>query len=155
MVVVLDCECNDIHPFVNTIHVVCVLDVETGEVKSYRDKETFLRDSEHWTVVVGHNLCGYDLFALARVWGTDFSIGPDTFCGRPVRFVDTLVLSRYLWPDRPGGHSLSEWGKHLGIEKIEFNDFSQYTEEMRTYCDRDTRICAAIYKELQKELVTT
>ena len=54
---------------------------------------------------------------------------------------DTLIVSRMMYPDRMshplGGNSLEHWGAHLGCEKLDFKDFSKYTEEMLTYCEQD------------------
>ena len=55
--------------------------------------------------LVGHNILGYDLPVMERLWGLDFSTH---------NVVDTLVLSRLARPDREGHpkpHSLEAWGK--------------------------------------------
>lgn len=151
MEVVIDSEGNDLHPFCNKIWVVCALDLNTNEVKSYRDRESLIEAAKNWQTIIAHNLLGYDLLALLRVWGINFTVGPDTFNGRSVQFIDTLCWSRYLWSDRTWGHSLLDWGVHLNIPKGDFHDWSKYSVEMEQYCAQDTRVCAAIYKELLKE----
>jgi DNA polymerase I-like protein with 3'-5' exonuclease and polymerase domains len=65
--------------------------------------------------------------------------------------VDTLVLSRLLYPDRPGGHSLEEWGYRLGFHKGSFNDFNKLSHEMLEYCEQDCRLTAKIFDILRKE----
>ena len=56
--------------------------------------------------VVGHNLIGYDMPVLERLWGLSVS---------PERVIDTLVLSRLFDPSKSGGHSLRNWGEELGF----------------------------------------
>ena len=52
--------------------------------------------------------------------------------------VDTLIISRLIYPDirqNPlGGNGLKHWGEYLNNDKIEFHDFTHYTQEMLDYC---------------------
>ena len=87
-------------------------------------------------VLVFHNGIDYDLRMLRKFWGWDFTVGPDTIQGVPVKHVDTMLLSKLLVPDlmlpkgfaaqwKPafkgqklsGPHSLDCWGYRLGIKK--------------------------------------
>jgi DNA polymerase I len=61
---------------------------------------------------------------------------------------DTVVVSRVLNHRRPGGHSLSNWGYFLGNHKGEFNDFSQFSEEMVDYLRQDLEVGAGAYLHL-------
>jgi hypothetical protein len=101
---------------------------------------------------VTHNGLGYDLWVLMLLWGCPFTVGPDTFNGKPVKFVDTLTLSRYLWPDRPWGHGLEAWGEKLGIPKGAHSNFSRYSEEMAVYNRQDCKVTKAVYEYLLKEM---
>jgi hypothetical protein len=38
------------------------------------------------------------------------------------------------------------------LEKIDFKDWSGYSEEMRVYCERDVDLTELVYKRLIKEL---
>lgn len=151
--VVLDCECDNLLPFVTQIWCVSVLDTASGEATTYLNKEDFLAVSEDWTEIITHNGVAYDLWVLLLIWNIPFTIGPDTFNGKPVKFVDTLVLSRYLWPDRPWGHSLEAWGEHLGFPKGSHSDWTQYSEAMAEYNRRDCRVTYEVFKALQKEMM--
>lgn len=91
---------------------------------------------------MGHNIIGFDLPALFKLYGKW-----DTY----PRILDTQVVSRFLWPERPWGHSLAGWGKHLGNEKIEFNDYSAYSQEMMDYCTQDVLLNMDVLKALEKE----
>jgi hypothetical protein len=154
--VVLDVEADNLTLYLTKIH--CVVVWCDGVATTYTDRESFLLDSLRWTTLVGHNLTGFDLWALYKAWGIPFTVGPDTFNGRPVTIIDTLVRSRYLHPDRLndngsfGGHSLEEWGKRLGFAKTEFNDFSEYSEHMEAYCLNDVLLTNKVHAVLQEEM---
>lgn len=154
----IDCECDNLLPYVSKIH--CVVVWCDGVATTYTDRESFLQGSLRWTTLVGHNLIGYDLWVLWRLWGIPFTVGPDTFNGRPVTIIDTLVRSRYLHPDRLnadgsfGGHGLERWGDRLKFAKTEFNDFTEYSEELECYCLNDVlltnKVHAALIQEMQQ-----
>lgn len=95
-------------------------------------------------VIVGHNIIGYDLPALWKLYGK--------WKKYPL-IIDTLVVSRALWPERQDGHSLDAWGKRLGCHKIEFNDFSQFSLPMLSYCQQDVALNVQVFKELDKEMI--
>ena len=73
---------------------------------------------------------------LKKFWGWEYTIGPDTWLDNKVHYVDTMLLSKLVDPDRrlpdgfveqweqsyvgeklPGPHSLEVWGYRLGIKK--------------------------------------
>ena len=61
--------------------------------------------------VVGHNIIFFDKPVLKTCWQVDVDV--------PVW--DTLVMARLLDPTPVGGHSLKEWGKRIGIAKMDFD----------------------------------
>jgi hypothetical protein len=153
---ILDIESDNLIPLITQIHVVCTKVVETGDKRSFRSREDFQQyvSDLNPTLVVGHNIAGFDLEALRRVWGIEYKWDTKgcSFNGKPVRFLDTLQLSQFLNADRQPGHSLEAWGEKLGLEKIDFKDWSGYSEEMRVYCERDVDLTELVYKRLIKEL---
>ena len=117
------------------------------------------RSLEGCTHLIGHNVLKFDFLVLKLFGILDYTVGyldeEDTLFGKPVKLVDTLILSRLLNPDRFGGHSLHEWGIRTGTNKIDFRhvciskgyvakdapkgaEFKQYVPEMLTYCIGDT-----------------
>lgn len=60
--------------------------------------------------------------------------------------VDTLVVSRLLNTNRPGGHSLERYGEEFGFPKIDFHDYSALTPEMETYLEQDVRLGHKVYE---------
>ena len=90
-----------------------------------------------------HNGIGYDYPVLNRLHGLR--------TGQPTQR-DTLVLSRLANPSRDGGHSLDAWGAALGFPKGDHSDWSQLSDEMRTYCKRDVELLQRVKTTLDKEL---
>lgn len=152
---VFDVEANDLLPLTTTIWVVCTKLVETGEKRSFRGRDEFVAYVQEVspTHVVGHNILGFDLEALTRVWNIPYTVGRDaSWMGSPVVWVDTLLISRFLNADRVGGHSLESYGERFGFPKIDHSDFSHYTEDMRIYCERDVDLTEKVLKYLEEEM---
>ena len=152
---ILDLESDNLLPMVSTIHVVCTKVIETQETREFYDRDSFVEyvtglDPTH---VVGQNHIAYDLEVLARLWGIPYTVGrQSTWMSRPVKFVDTKLISQFLNPDREGGHSLASWGERLGFPKGDHSDWSKLTPEMITYCHRDVAVTEKVLKALEQEL---
>ena len=88
--------------------------------------------------IIFHNGLNFDMPALQLFGVIDYTVGfpgtSDTCFGKDVKYIDTLLLSQFLKPDRLGGHSAKAWGRYLGNAKIDFHEFHQYSEEMLHYC---------------------
>lgn len=63
--------------------------------------------------------------------------------------IDTLVVSRLLNFNRPGGHSAAQFGEEFGFPKIDFHDFSKLTPEMEAYLEQDVRLGHRIFEHFQ------
>ena len=142
-------------------NVWCVVcnDIDTKEVTTFvgdtqikNDLPNYLKDV---TEIIGHNLISYDLVVLKLWAGIDFTVGylgeSDTICNKPVKIWDTLVLSKLLYSATIMEHSLGAWGKKFGNEKINFHDFSKYSEDMLTYCIQDTAVNSQLFFKLMEE----
>jgi DNA polymerase-1 len=153
---ILDIESDGLIPLIKNIWLVCTKVVETGDKRSFRSREDFQQyvSNLNPTLVVGHNIAGFDLEALRRVWGIEYKWDTKgcSFNGKPVQFLDTLQLSQFLNADRVPGHGLDSWGEKLGLEKIDFKDWSGYSEKMLRYCTRDVDLTERVYMHLLKEL---
>ena len=99
--------------------------------------EEFIKQTEE---VIGHNILGFDIPVVNKIFGYDLFAN----CKK----TDTLVLSRLLNPMIEGGHSLRNWGTKLGHNKIHFEQFDFFTEEMLTYCRNDVELTERLYKFL-------
>lgn len=136
------------------IHLIVCKNIENDEIFVFR-KDAVYNEFPKWskqlTAIIGHNIINYDLMALKLALDLDYSVEPDLFNGKAVEIIDTLVLSKVFNPDRFGGHSLDAWGKRLGSAKIDFHDFSEWSEEMETYCIQDVNLNHLVYKKLMQE----
>ena len=135
----LDLEANGLTP--DTIW--CVVTRENGVNTVHTASDTLCEALEGSVSVCGHNLIGYDLPVLERLWGV--SVAPE-------RIVDTLVLSRLYDPSRQGGHSLRAWGESLGFPKGDHDDWSRLSQEMIDYCIRDVEVTEAVHKSLTRDM---
>ena len=98
-------------------------------------------------MVVGHNIVGFDLPLIKRLY---------PFFEYPPVIVDTLLLSRLYhpnlydidkkskWKDMPdklyGSHSLEAYGYRLGEHKGDYaktTDWKEWSQEMQDYCEQD------------------
>ena len=142
MDLVFDIETDDL----NATKVWCIVaqDPLTGEIFKFTPDELqkgyeFLATAD---TLIGHNIIGFDIPMIHKFSDVDLSKIP---------VIDTLVLSRLFNPTREGGHSLENWGYKLGFNKIDFNDYLNYSQEMLDYCVRDVQLNTQVFKELRKE----
>ena len=110
--------------------------------------------------IIGHNVIGFDLPALAKLYN---------FHPPLVRVQDSLVMSRCVHPDLReddfkrknfdpsmiGSHSLKAWGHRMGeMLKLTYGEeegaFDHYNEEMKKYCERDVLVTKTLYEYLTK-----
>lgn len=135
----LDLEANGLDP--DTIW--CVVTLENDVPTVHTTPETLSEALRSPVSVVGHNLIGYDIPVLEKLWG--ISVASD-------RIIDTLVLSRLFDPSKSGGHSLRNWGNELGFPKGDHDDWSKLSQEMVNYCIQDVKVTQAVHKRLQSEM---
>lgn len=157
MRIVLDIETNLKH---DTIHVVVTKDIDTGEVKTWKEASQLREYLKDDTLIIGHNVISFDAPILNRLWKTKI---------RLKNVQDTLILSRLLDPSREKGHSLEAWGESLGIQKIDYKAVWQWMMDRRQeydgecfdkpvdslmdhYCVRDVEVCTRLYHHLVMEL---
>jgi len=122
------------------IFCMVAIDIDSGATYTFSEEcmdlgVALLRKA---SLIVGHNIAMYDLPMLERKHGPI-----DT------PYYDTLIVSRMMYPDKLdhplGGNSLACWGTHLGLEKIDFHDFTEFSPEMEKYCVRDVELVRSIY----------
>src|SRR5690606_22318500 len=123
------------------IHVICTRNSkgETNEfrepLKNPEEARRFQEYLRQYRWYVGHNLIQYDLL----------NVLDPLLPGHPVcleNVIDTLVVSRLLNYNRPGGHSIRQYGEEFGIEKkgSEIEQWDILTDEMVERCHSDTEI---------------
>lgn len=96
-------------------------------------------------LLVCHNGVMHDKVVFNRILGIDI---PYT------KFVDTLALSWYLYPDR-SRHGLESWGETVGISKVFVGEGQWSTgdpELMRNRVIEDVKINWKVWKHMEKRL---
>lgn len=156
---------------------VVIRDYDTNEifsaVKEKITAEWMEKTLLPYEQIIFHNGIKFDIVALKLFGVVDYTIGylneMDTLFGREVRFIDTLILSRIINPDRLGGHGLHAWGLRTNNLKIGFrelciedgiieksspkgSEFLQYSPRMLDYCIGDTSTNASAYTVILQEL---
>lgn len=158
MRVVCDIECDSLTPTI--IHCIVCKDIDTGKVYSFilggtrsvwdkgvlplsmfTGKFGFAQGVTEWW---GHNFLSYDAPTLNKLAGCNIKVS---------QIQDTLIMSRMRYTFLKNGHSLEAWGQRLGCPKIEFDDYSVYTEEMLAYCVQDVEVSDLLRIKMQKEMI--
>ena len=138
--VFLDIEADGLNP--TKIH--CVVTKRSNEAHlTHLSKRSLIDELAKGGKVCGHNLIGYDLPVMRKLWG--ISVPSE-------RVLDTLVLSRLFHPDREGGHSLAVWGMHLGFPKGDHSEWDVLSDEMIEYCKRDVDVTEKLHNALMVQM---
>ena len=146
------------------------------EIRPFQDPDArnkFLKwhNSYNAPIVAAHYGLGFDQFMMMKHLGINFTVGPDSVCGKPCTFVDTLALSMYLEPDLQG-HSVEAYGERFGLPKIDYfseakqlgvipmdakkgDEFKVFHEKMSIYCKRDVDVNFKIFWYLWKKFKDT
>lgn len=135
---VIDIETNGLNP--DTIWCLVAQDVETGEVFVMRTGLYLDELIGKYDRIIGHNIISFDAPQIEKIWGTKIP---------HEKLMDTMILSQIARPDRDGGHSLGSWGARLSFPKGDYNDWSQYSQEMLDYCKQDVAVTVKLYKHLR------
>ena len=146
-------------------HCIVIADLDNDQTFEYGPTQ-IAAALEHLTradYLAGHNVCGYDLPLLHRL----FSWAPSCDC----TILDTLVASRLILPHLSdlddqaaamgdpklgklrGRYNLEAWGARLGIPKVGagIEDWSTWTPEMKARCIGDVAICKALFHFLKPD----
>ena len=160
MKLVIDLETNNLLDKLDRIHCIVAKDIETNEVYKYNpdNLDDGLKLLKKATVLIGHNIQGFDIPALDKVFNYKFE----------GQIYDTLLVSRLIYtnlldndytfkelpPKLYGRHSLEAWGYRLGLRKGDYqehSDFTEYNQDMLDYCVRDVEVTHLLFKKLHKE----
>lgn len=144
---VYDIECDGLYHEATRVWVLVAYNLDEKKFYHWLEGDFGWKDKfNNAKLIVGHNIIGYDNLVLKKLFNFDF---PKT-----CRIHDTLLMSYVLNYRRFGheGHGLARWGVELNCPKIEFDDFSAYTEEMKIYCKQDVNLNTQVYDYLLGEL---
>lgn len=157
---VVDIETNGLYDDATVIYCVVIYDVVRKQTFNYGPDniDGALNHLLQADVLIGHNLIFYDIPVLRKLHAFDST----------ARIIDTLICTRLIWPKEVlydldseqypqvpqklrGSASLKAWGWRLADHKIEFKDFSEYSEEMLEYCVQDVAITNKLFELIQRE----
>lgn len=159
--IILDVEGNNLYATVTRIHCLVTKDIDTGEVRRFRHHgkgkesiEAGLKYVAAASLVVGHNLQGYDLGALTKCYPKFAYTGA---------IFDTLTVSCLIYTNlfeqdsmqkripTPlwGLHKLEAWGYRLKLLKGDYgkqeNAWAEWSQAMEDYCVRDVEVTHKLY----------
>ena len=139
---VYDIECDGLNP--TQIFCIVAIDADTLQEYKFRPGEidagiNLLKSAD---CLIGHNIIGFDNLVLERLHGCKLN---------EKKIYDTWIMSQVLNYRRPHKHGLAGWGQFLGYSKIDFDDFTKYSEEMLRYCVQDVRLNLKVFNKLMEE----
>ena len=152
-VFVWDVEANGLLHEADRVHCGVVAEYGGKGFWSYRPHEIdqLLGKLSEADVLIGHNIIGYDLPLLKKLYDWEPS----------AKIVDTVLISRLQRPDRKlpphakdkraGPHSLYAWGVRVGVDKPEYDAWDEFDEDMMVRCQEDVRINVLTFNALLEE----
>ena len=166
---VFDCETNGLLHDVSTIHCIAIYDSQKEETFVFNNRGGNcppITEALHWLtsadVIIGHNIIGYDLPVLRKIYPW-FNYNGSV--------LDTLILSRLYHPNMIdidkkrnvarmplqlyGRHSLEAYGYRLGEYKGEFGkttDWQDWSQEMQDYCVQDVQVTTKLCEHFRPYL---
>lgn len=163
---ILDIEADNLLLSVTKIHIVKLKPLGSGTFITCRHPDELVNALSNVDTLIGHNIYGYDLPVLEKVWGVNY--GHNQVFDKKVQIWDTLLMSQYVEPDMLG-HSLYDWGKRLGHEKFDYRaaliaagaldknaergaEFTFYHPLMETYCEHDCEVCEKVFNKLKGKI---
>jgi DNA polymerase I-like protein with 3'-5' exonuclease and polymerase domains len=159
---VFDIESDNLYDKVTKIHCIVIHDIYGNKTTTYGPDR--IDDAlEHLAcghVLVGHNILFFDIPVIRKLY--------PFYLEETTRIIDTLICTRLIWPKEKlyeldteqytqvpknlcGSASLKAWGHRLSDYKIDFKDFSEYSEEMATYCRQDVSVTYKLFQHIQKQ----
>jgi hypothetical protein len=153
---VFDIETDGLYDQASKVHCMVLHDVQRSTTLSF-DPDSIDSALEHLSradVLIGHNICFYDIPVLKKLF-PDIQIN--------ARIIDTLICTRLIWPKEVlyeldteqypqvpknlrGSASLKAWGWRLATHKIDFKDFTEYSQQMLDYCVQDVAVTSSLWK---------
>ena len=163
---VFDIETDGLYDDVTKIFCIVIYDVTRQQTFTYgpdtiNDAIDSLNSAD---ALIGHNIIFYDIPVLQKL-APNFKLNTQ-------HVIDTLICTRLIWPKEkllesdtnsytrvPGGlkgsASLKAWGYRLSDYKIDFKDFSAFSEEMLSYCIQDVNVTTKLLEHIQKQTIAT
>ena len=141
-IVVLDSESDGLAYECTKLHVLSYTrDGETyHSTGDYDDMRAVINSAD---MLVAHNSIRHDMVVFNRILGIPMDYK---------RWVDTLALSWYLYPERQR-HGLADWGVDLGVPKPKVDDWQNLSyEEYAHRCTEDCKINWKLWVKMKNRL---
>jgi hypothetical protein len=157
---VFDIESDNFYDKVTKIHCIVIHDIYGNKTTTYGPDciDDALEHLACGHVLIGHNILFYDIPVIHKLYPFYTE----------ARIIDTLICTRLIWPKEKlyeldteqytqvpknlcGSASLKAWGHRLSDYKIDFKDFSEYSEEMAAYCRQDVSVTYKLFQHIQKQ----
>ena len=157
---IFDIETDGLYDQATQVFCIVLYDITRAETFTYGPDlvDAALAHLATADVLIGHNIIFYDLPVLQKL---------HSFACK-CRIIDTLVCTRLIWPKevleeldseqypqvpakRRGTASLEAWGWRLADHKIEFKDFSKYSQEMLDYCVQDVQVTLKLWRFITQQ----
>jgi len=151
---VFDLESDGLYDEVTKVFCIVIYDINRKQTFTYGPDriDAALKHLATADALIGHNIINYDLAVLQKLHSFDCK----------AHIIDTLICTRLIWPKEKlyecdenqyeavpkglrGSASLKAWGYRLADNKIEFKDFSEYSDEMLEYCIQDVSVTTKLY----------
>ena len=157
---IFDLETNGLLDEVTKIHCIVAANLTTRKIQKFNTDagniEEGLKLLKNAEELIGHNIMGYDLEVIKKLYPTWHTNAVIT---------DTLIQCRLIWgnigeidsdnrtlPSKlRGRHSLEAWGHRLKCFKGEYGataDWETYTKEMLQYCVQDVLVNNKLYDKI-------
>ena len=169
MNLVFDIETDGLYNDCTKIHCIGIYDLDTSQTLVYNDQGNAepitkgVQLLEDACSLVGHNIIGYDLPVIRKLYPWFETKG---------EVLDTLILSRLYhanilgtdqkrkWNQMPlqlyGRHSLEAYGYRLGEYKGCFGktaDWKEWSQDMQDYMLQDVNVTKKLWKHFHKYLI--
>jgi DNA polymerase I len=157
---VFDIETDGLYDKVTKVFCIVIYDINREETFAYGPDriDDALAHLATGDVLIGHNVIFYDVPVLQKLHSFNCK----------ARILDTLICTRLIWPKEKlydldvqlypevpknyrGMAGLKAWGYRLSDNKIEFKDFSEYSEEMLVYCKQDVSVTSKLWKHIANQ----
>ena len=157
---IFDLETNGLLDEVTKIHCIVAANLTTRKLHKFstaagniEEGLQLLADAEE---LIGHNIMGYDLLVMKKLYPTWHT---------SAKLTDTLIQCRLIWgnigevdatnqtlpPKLRGRHSLESWGYRLKCLKGDYGvnaDWETYSKEMLQYCVQDVLVNVKLYDKI-------
>jgi hypothetical protein len=156
-----DLETDGLLDVVTKVHCGVIYDLDTNEVFEYGPNEipALIERIRHYDVLAGHNLCGFDMIVLEKLYDYDVlqhkyldtlamsrTIFPGSNFTTPLRLMDVIFTRKHgpqtgLLSGHHGRHTLKAWSIRLQLGEKGKKDYDggweKWSPEMQEYCKYD------------------